>query len=327
MIEIEEPRTSILLPTHHRPDVLGFAIQSVLWQTEKNFELLIVGDGCADDTRAVVASFKDPRIRWFDLPKAPFSGYANRNVALREARGRYIGYAQDDDILLPDHVEKLIATIEAGAVEWAYSRPLWVTPDGFVLPYAVNLTNSDELDRFLNVSSQIPSTCVMHTKRALERAGFWPEDVPRYADWRCWQRIIMTGAHVGVGYCRSPTALHFRARWRDGDSAGERRMREIARGSWWPKACFMPIPAGTAEQKIFFEKLSAAPSDWIEPLRAAVTDISDRLAWAWILLAAQTWRHETDLEKAHRALEKRWHSRSQLLHQLVQTIVRKFRRR
>jgi glycosyltransferase involved in cell wall biosynthesis len=130
---------SVLLPTHNRADVLGFAIRSVLWQSEPNFELLIVGDGCTDETPNIVARFKDERIRWIDLPKAPLSGYANRNRALKEARGRYVAYAQHDDIFFPDHLEQLIATIEASRADWCYSRPLWCTPDGYCVLFAINL--------------------------------------------------------------------------------------------------------------------------------------------------------------------------------------------
>jgi hypothetical protein len=322
-----EPLVTILLPTHNRADVLGYAIQSVLWQTERNFELLIVGDGCTDNTPDVVATFPDPRIRWFDLPKAPGRGYANRNIALRQARGRYVAYAQHDDIMFPDHVESLIATIDASGADWAYSRPLWVMPDGVVLPLSVNLTHSDELDHFLKVENHIPSNCVMHTRSALERVGFWPQDEP-YADYLCWQRIIMTSASGSVGYCQLPTGLHFRAAWRQDDSGFERQLREIAEGAWWPQACKVSIPMGAAEQRIFFEALSIAPSPWIDKLRSAVTGITDRLAWGWVVPAARTWPYEdTTMLKNVAALERYWISRFPLSRRIAATIFRKFRLR
>ena len=58
---------SILTPTHDRADVLPFAVRSVIAQTETDWELFIVGDGCTHNTAEVVAKFSDPRIRWLDL--------------------------------------------------------------------------------------------------------------------------------------------------------------------------------------------------------------------------------------------------------------------
>jgi hypothetical protein len=272
------PLVTILLPTHNRADVLGYAIQSVLCQTENDFEFLIVGDGCTDNTGEVIAAFHDPRIRWFDQPKAPLSGYANRNIALRQARGHYVVYAQHDDIMFPDHVEKLIATIDSSGADWAYSRPLWVMPDGVVIPFSVNLTHRDELDHFLNVENHVPSNCVIHTRSALERVGFWPENIPREADWRCWQRMILTSASGAVGHCRVPTALHFRAAWRQDDSPLERRLRDIAASVSWPAILRHP-PAAEPVQATIWRALQIGGGPWITALRAATDTVIDRIAW------------------------------------------------
>ncbi|MGH9548080.1 MAG: glycosyltransferase family 2 protein, partial [Terriglobales bacterium] len=284
-----KPLVSVLLPTHNRADVLGYAIATVLWQTEQDFELLIVGDGCTDETAKVVASFHDERVCWFDLPKAPLSGYANRNKVLRRARGRYVAYAQHDDIFFPDHLAKLIATIEASEAEWCYSRPLWCTSDGYCVPFAINLGNADELAHFLNVENHIPSCCVLHTRKALKRVGYWPEDVERLADWRCWHHIIQTSASQTVAYCREATALHFRASWKSGpeqDPIAVSQLHAIAQSAtWWPSALKLDVPPGSAEQGIFFETIcpdGVASEARIAELRAGITLVLDRLAWTWI---------------------------------------------
>lgn len=278
------PRFSVLLPTHNRHDVIEYAIQSCLWQTEQDFELLIVGDGCTDRTAEVVSQFKDPRIRWFDLPKAPLSGYANRNLVLREATGYFIAYAQHDDIFFPDHLSRLATAAEGVAAQWCYSRPLWVEPDGLLAPFAIDLTKTDELAHFRR-ENHIPSCCVLHTRDSLERVGYWPEDVAKVADWVCWQRIIDAYGNGCLAYCPDPTALHFQAAWRKGrpefNHPAMSRISQIARHSeWWPDIFKVSLPPGVTEQAIFFNLISSGGMSYCESLRAAVQEVYDRVAWS-----------------------------------------------
>ncbi len=283
------PRFSILLPTRNRPELLRLAISSVLSQTEGDFELLIVGDGCTDDTAAVVASFSDARIQWFPLPKAPGFGYANRNIALKQAAGEYIAFVADDDLLFSDHLERMAATLEQSSAEWAYNRPLWVTTDGIVVPFANNLLNADELDTFLTVGNDIPATCVLYRRSCLDAYGYWPEDVPSAGDWRYWIRIIEGGRRANLAYSPIPGALHFNALWKttpDTQKGQVTAAGEIARGgSWWPASLKVPMTPGVPEQKVFFD-LIGNPG-YVERLRRDVTRVVERLAWMQLCEAAR----------------------------------------
>jgi glycosyltransferase involved in cell wall biosynthesis len=89
---------SIVTPTHNRAYVLSYCIQSVLAQTYKNFELIIVDDASTDNTRQLVASFQanDPRILYVYKPKTNVSD--TRNVGLRLARGRYVAFLDSDSV-------------------------------------------------------------------------------------------------------------------------------------------------------------------------------------------------------------------------------------
>ena len=295
------PRFSVLLPTHNRADVIGYAIESVLWQSERDFELLIVGDGCTDGTAEVVAGFGDPRIRWFDLPKAPHFGYANRNIVLKQAKGDLVAFIAHDDIWLPDHLELLSGHLECGSAEWAYSRPLWVSTDGLVVPVGVNLTNEDELEYFLTKANSIPAPCVMHRRSCLEAYGYWPEDVREAADWKLWSRIIEGGGRRRLAFCRTPTALHFKAAWRAGRTGfgpADSGLDAAALIDWWPKALKLDIALGVTEQQVFFEAIAHGGAPWLAGLRLAASDALDRIAWtAMTTLMPQRAEREEELRE------------------------------
>ena len=213
---------SILLPTHARADVLGLAIRSALVQTMPDFELLVVCDGCDEATREVL---DDDRLQVFDLPKAPGFGWANRNTVLRQADGDLIANLADDDLWLPDHLERLMDAFDSESVEWAYSRPLWMADDGVAVPATVDLRRPDHLASFMEVGNSIPAPCIVHRRSALERYGYWPDRLWRgeplsTVDWELWRNMLRPSGGRNLALIPEPTAIHFRASWRDADRWG-----------------------------------------------------------------------------------------------------------
>ena len=97
---------SIIMPSWNTARFIAASIQSVMDQTYRNWELLIVDDCSTDNTDEIVAPFlKDPRVRYFYNEKN--SGAAlTRNRALREASGEWIAFLDSDDLWAPEKLEK-----------------------------------------------------------------------------------------------------------------------------------------------------------------------------------------------------------------------------
>lgn len=267
-------RVSILLPTHNRPDVLGLAIRSVRAQTVTDWELLVVGDGCTDDTADVVRSFHDRRILWFDLPKAPHFGYVHRNRVLREARGEFVAFMAHDDLWFADHLALLLDTFHDQRVELAYSRPAWVTPDGRVLPVAFNLDDPEVLDDFLaRRRNAIPAACMVFRRSCIERYGGWNEDLSARADWDLWARFIAGGQRGNFSVVPQPTCLHFRADWRTDANAGP---PELLARAYAGAACQVGVEGFSSEQAAFWERLAADGRGFAAKVRRGVWLVLDR---------------------------------------------------
>ena len=97
---------SIILPTFNRGHMIHLAIESVLNQTYKDWELIIVDDGSTDDTKDVIAEFieKDNKIRY--LHQKNKEGSAARNKGIKEAKGHWICFLDSDDIYHTNHLEE-----------------------------------------------------------------------------------------------------------------------------------------------------------------------------------------------------------------------------
>lgn len=105
------PLFSVVLPTYNRAAWLRGAIQSVLEQTFKDFELIVVDDGSTDNTREIVSSFNDRRIVYMYQENKERS--AARNAGILRASGSYVCFLDSDDLYLPWHLEILSQAIEA----------------------------------------------------------------------------------------------------------------------------------------------------------------------------------------------------------------------
>ena len=98
-------KVSIIIPTYNRANVLPASIQSVLQQTDADFELLVIDDGSDDNTDTVVESMNDARIRYLKMP-ANKGVAAARNEGIRQAKYDYIAFQDSDDYWMPDKLEK-----------------------------------------------------------------------------------------------------------------------------------------------------------------------------------------------------------------------------
>jgi glycosyltransferase involved in cell wall biosynthesis len=124
------PTASIVIATYNRSYVLRYAIASVLRSDFSDFEVIVVGDGCSDDTEEVVRGFADPRIRFVNLPTNSGAQSVPNNAGVALARGRYILFLNHDDLYFADHIGASIAFLERAGADIAWSPALVLEQSG-----------------------------------------------------------------------------------------------------------------------------------------------------------------------------------------------------
>lgn len=112
---------SIIMPSYNTGNYISKTIQSVIEQTYQNWELIIVDDCSTDNTDEVVALFTDERIRYLKNEKNSGAAFS-RNIALKEAKGKWIAFLDSDDLWKSQKLEKQINFMNANNYFFSYTN-------------------------------------------------------------------------------------------------------------------------------------------------------------------------------------------------------------
>lgn len=181
------PSISVVMPVYNRRAAIGQSTASVLAQTYRDFELIVVDDGSSDDTCAVVEALNDPRIRLLRQPKNR-GGNAARNRGVMEARSPLISFLDSDDRFLPHKL--------GFVVDYFGARPeIEVLIDSFELVYPLSsgkpparranpvLDDSAAIETAIFARTLFKATPSISLRReAIVRAGLFDETLKRRQD-------------------------------------------------------------------------------------------------------------------------------------------------
>jgi glycosyltransferase involved in cell wall biosynthesis len=198
------PVVSVIIPMYNVGKYIEQSITSVLKQTYHNFELILVDDGCLDDTLNKVNQFTDPRIRVVHQKNRGLSGA--RNTGIDVARGLYVALLDADDYWAKDkltqHVQHLTSNPKVGV---SYSPSLFINEEGVLLgvgqfPKLKNITTQHIFCRnpVGNGSSPVIRRSLLSeigyfgVKRDKYRKMYFDETLRQSEDIELWTRIALT---------------------------------------------------------------------------------------------------------------------------------------
>ena len=159
----------MVLATYNWSSVLRYAVHSVLWQTYPNLELLVIGDGCTDDSESVVASFGDDRVRWHNLERNTGSQATPNNIGLELARGEYIAYQGHDDVWHPTHLATMVSAMAATRADLGYSLAEVLGPPRSRVRFLAGRVRPADL----GLGTWLPPASIVHRAELTRRLGGW----------------------------------------------------------------------------------------------------------------------------------------------------------
>lgn len=184
------PEVSVVVPTHHRADLVAHTLRSILGQTVTEIEVIVVIDGADEPTARVIDSIADGRVRAV-TNREPLGVSRARNTGLHHSRAPWVAFCDDDDLWAPSKLEEqLDALRSAPGSRWSATSAVLLLGDG-TIGAIQNCPDATRVREGLRRENVIPgggSGVLVDRALAIEIDGFDTE-LSMFADWDMWLRL------------------------------------------------------------------------------------------------------------------------------------------
>ena len=187
--QIQKKKISVIIPIYNSSRYIKECIQSVLNQTYKNIELIIVDDMSTDNSIDIVEQFDDDRIRLIRLSQNVGAALA-RNKGIEGAVGEYICFIDSDDYWVIDKLEKQIRFIEKNDYTFIYSDYAYLNMDGTTR--IAHVPRSITYEQALKNTAIFTST-VMFNMNYLDKNDIYMPNIRRGQDTATWWKVLKKG--------------------------------------------------------------------------------------------------------------------------------------
>jgi len=187
---------SVIIPVYNRSAYLPTAVESVLQQTYRNFELIIVDDHSEDETYySIFPYLKDKRITYYYLNKNHGVSYA-RNYGIKKSSGEFIAFLDSDDYWLPEKLEKQLNYMLSKNFHICQTEEIWIRRGKFVNPKKKHKKiEGDIFKKSLELCIVSPSA-VMIKREVFNKIGLFDENLKACEDYDLWLRASI---HYKIG--------------------------------------------------------------------------------------------------------------------------------
>ena len=187
---MNNPLISVLMPVYNCEDYIGFSLNSIINQTYKNIEIIVVNDGSTDKTKEILESYNDKRLKIYSLPNG---GVAKAlNFGLNHCKGEYIARMDSDDISNINRIQLQYELMYKTRADLVWSNAVIIDEKGDYIcsrlqPPKYFCVNNIKYVNFL----VHPSVLVRKSKIMI--AGGYNEEVKYGQDWLLWREMIKNG--------------------------------------------------------------------------------------------------------------------------------------